>query len=126
MVGVYSRGHAWTLDEPASDGGADAGPDPVSAFLGALLSCLTISVKATARRRKVTIERLEGRVQGTEQGHIKEIAMRLEVWSPDSEETVRALLEPAKRGCYVSGVLKPEIDFHIELIAHGRETLSQA
>ena len=109
MVEVYSRGHAWTLDEPASDGGADAGPDPVSAFLGALLSCLTISVKATARRRKVTIERLEGRVQGTEQGHIKEIAMRLEVWSPDSEETVRALLEPAKRGCYVSGVLKPEI-----------------
>jgi pyruvate/2-oxoglutarate dehydrogenase complex dihydrolipoamide acyltransferase (E2) component/uncharacterized OsmC-like protein len=123
-VEVYSRGHAWILDEPASDGGTDAGPDPVSAFLGALLSCMTISLKAVARRRKVTIKRLEGHVQGTEQGHIKEIAMRLEVWSPDSAETVRALLEPAKRGCYVSGVLKPEIDFHIELTVHDGGALS--
>src|SRR5262249_1669282 len=37
-VHVRSSNREWTLDEPVSDGGADQGPDPVSAFLGALLS----------------------------------------------------------------------------------------
>ncbi len=121
-VEVRSHGHAWVLDEPAADGGSDTGPDPVSAFLGALLSCMTISFKATARRRKVTIERLEGRVQGTPQGQVRDIAMTLEVWSPDPEESVRGLLEPAKRGCYVSGVLKPEVAFQVQLAVHSSTT----
>jgi pyruvate/2-oxoglutarate dehydrogenase complex dihydrolipoamide acyltransferase (E2) component/uncharacterized OsmC-like protein len=125
-VQVRSRGHTWVLDEPAADGGTDTGPDPVSAFLGALLSCMTISFKATARRRKVTIERLEGRVQGTPQGHVKDITMTLEVWSPAPEENVRGLLEPAKRGCYVSGVLKPEIAFQVELTVHSLKTPSSS
>jgi uncharacterized OsmC-like protein len=77
---------------------------------------MTISFKAAARRRKVTIERIEGHVQGTPKGHVKDIAMTLRVWSPDPEENVRALIEVAKRGCYVSGVLKPEIEFKVELV----------
>lgn len=118
-VQVRSQHHEWTLDEPESDGGANLGPDPVSAFLGALLSCMTISFKAAAKRRKIEVRRMTGRVQGNPQGHVKDIAMTLEVWSPAQEENVRALLEPAKRGCYVSGVLKPEIEFKIELVVHG-------
>ncbi|TMA51197.1 MAG: hypothetical protein E6J80_13765 [Deltaproteobacteria bacterium] len=121
-VQVRSRGHAWALDEPVSDGGTDAGPDPVSAFLGALLSCLTISFKAAARRRKVTIERIEGRIHATPQGHVKDIAITLEVWSSDPEENIRALLEPAKRGCFVSGVLKPDLDFKVDLSVHSTRT----
>jgi pyruvate/2-oxoglutarate dehydrogenase complex dihydrolipoamide acyltransferase (E2) component/uncharacterized OsmC-like protein len=116
-VHVHSRGHEWILDEPAEDEGTDRGPDPVSAFLGALLSCMTISFKAAARRRRVTIERMEGRVQANN-GRINTITMALEVWSPDPEESVCALLEPAKRGCYVSGVLKPDIDFKLDLLTH--------
>jgi pyruvate/2-oxoglutarate dehydrogenase complex dihydrolipoamide acyltransferase (E2) component/uncharacterized OsmC-like protein len=120
-VQVRSSGHTWELDEPASDGGADRGPDPVSAFLGALLSCMTISFKAAAKRRKVDVRRVDGRVQATPQGHVKDITMTLEVWSPAPEENVRALLDVAKRGCYVSGVLKPEINFSLELVVHGAE-----
>ena len=114
-VNVQSHGHAWTLDEPTTDGGTDSGPDPVTAFLGALLSCMTISFKAAARRRQVTVERMEGKVHANSLGHVKNITMSLEVWSPDPEEKVRALLDTAKRGCYVSGVLKPEIEFKVEL-----------
>jgi hypothetical protein len=44
--------------------------------------------------------------------------MTLEVWSPDPEENVRAILDVAKRGCYVSGVLKAEIEFAVELQMH--------
>ncbi|MSQ47582.1 MAG: hypothetical protein EXR78_04205 [Deltaproteobacteria bacterium] len=114
-VQVQSHVHAWALDEPVADGGTDAGPDPVTAFLGSLLSCMTISFKAAARRRQVIIERIEGRVRANTPGHIKNIVLSLEVWSPDPEEKVRALLDIAKRGCYVSGVLKPEIEVNVEL-----------
>ena len=117
-VRVHSRGHAWSLDEPTEDGGTDSGPDPVSAFLGALLSCLTISFRAAARRRNVAIERIEGHVRATPTGHVKDITVSLEVWSPEPEEQVRALLEPAKRGCYVSGLLKPELGYGVELVVH--------
>jgi pyruvate dehydrogenase E2 component (dihydrolipoamide acetyltransferase) len=117
-VGVRSSGHSWSLDEPTSDGGTDAGPDPVSAFLGALLSCMTISFKAAARRRKITVERITGRVQANPRGQVKSIMMTLEVWSPDLEENVRAVLDVAKRGCYVSGVLKAEIEFTVGLQVH--------
>ena len=119
-VQVQSHGHAWTLDEPTVDGGTDAGSDPVTAFLGALLSCMTISFKAAARRRQITIERIEGRAQANSPGHVKSITMSLEVWSPDPEEKVRALLDIAKRGCYVSGVLKPEIEVTVSLALRRR------
>ena len=121
-VQVYSSRHSWTLDEPISDSGTDAGPDPVTAFLGALLSCMTISFKAAARRRNITIDRLEGQVRTTPEGHVKEITMTLEVWSPAAEEKVRVLLDRAKRGCYVSGVLKPEIGFTINLAIHSTQS----
>jgi uncharacterized OsmC-like protein len=120
-VQVRSRGHAWVLDEPTTDGGTDTGPDPVTAFLGALLSCLTTAFKATARRRKVTIERIEGHGQATPAGQVKNIDLTLAVWSPDPEEQVRALLETAKRSCYVSGVLKPDLDCKVGLTIHSPE-----
>lgn len=124
-VRVQSFGHSWALDEPVSDGGTDTGPDPVSAFLGALLSCMTISFKAAARRRKTTVDRIIGRIQANPQGHIKNIAMSLEVWSSDSEDSIRSLLDVAKRGCYVSGVLKPEIEFTVELLVRRVTTIPE-
>ena len=117
-VKVRSHGHVWSIDEPASDGGADTGPDPVTTFLGALLSCLTIAFKAAARRRKIAIERIEGHVKASPQGQVKEIAVTLAVRSAASEQDLRILLERAKRGCYVSGLLKPEIDFTVEMVRH--------
>ena len=117
-VQVRSQNHAWTLDEPTSDGGSDAGPDPVSAFLGALLSCMTIAFKAAARRRKVAIDRIEGHINATPKGHVKEISLTLEVWSPASEQNLQILLERAERGCYVSGMLKSDSAFSVDLTVH--------
>ena len=117
-VHVRAQNHGWTLDEPVDDGGGDAGPDPVSAFLGALVACLTIAFKATARRRGVTIERIEGHVRANPTGHLKDIRLTLEVWAPADEARLRALLEPATRSCYVSRTLAPELDYRVELAAH--------
>ena len=115
-VQVRSHAHVWSLDEPASDGGQDTGPDPVTAFLGALLSCLTIAFKAAARRRKISIERIEGHAKASPKGQVKEIALTLAVWSAASEQDLQLLLERARRGCYVSGVLKPDIQLTVELV----------
>lgn len=116
-VQVRGRTHQWGLDEPVEDGGTDHGPTPVEAFVGALLSCMTISFKAAARRRKVQIASMEGYARANP-GRITTITMKLEVWSSDPGEKVQALLDTAKRSCYVSGVLKPEIDFQVELAVH--------
>jgi pyruvate/2-oxoglutarate dehydrogenase complex dihydrolipoamide acyltransferase (E2) component/uncharacterized OsmC-like protein len=116
-VQVRGRTHQWILDEPVEDGGTDRGPTPVDTFVGALLSCMTLSFKAAARRRKVRITKMEGSAQANP-GRIKTITMKLDAWSPDPAENVQALLDTAKRGCYVSGVLKPEIDFQVELVVH--------
>ena len=115
-VQVRSHAHVWSLDEPASDGGQDIGPDPVTAFLGALLSCLTIAFKAAARRRKVAITRVEGRAKATPKGQVKAISLTLDVWSTASEQDLQILLERARRGCYVSGVLKPDVQLTVELV----------
>jgi len=117
-VQVRSHSHVWSLDEPASDGGEETGPDPVTAFLGALLSCMTIAFKAAARRRKIAIERIAGHAKAPPKGQVKEIALTLVVWSAASEQDLQALLERAKRGCYVSGLLKPDIRLTVELVSH--------
>ncbi len=123
-VQVRSHAHVWSLDEPASDGGQDSGPDPVTAFLGALLSCLTIAFKAAARRRKVVLTRVEGRAKATPKGQVKAISLTLDVWSAASEQDLQILLERAKRGCYVSGVLKPDIQLTVELVRHVSDATS--
>lgn len=121
-VQVRSHGHAWSIDEPASDGGENTGPDPVTAFLGALLSCITIAFKAAARRRKIAIERIAGHAKAPPKGQVKEIALTLAVWSTASEQDLHILLERAKRGCYVSGLLKPDIRLTVELVRYVPDT----
>lgn len=118
LVRVESRGHAWTVDEPPERGGTDAGATPVETFLGALLSCLTVSFKSAARRHNVTVDRIEGRAQANPKGYITEVAVDLDVWSPDPEPEVQALLDRAKRGCFVGAVMRPEIPYTVALRVH--------
>lgn len=115
---LRSANHAWTLDEPNDAGGTNHGPTPVDALLGALQGCLVITLKAVARRRDVVIERVETWAAANENGHITSIAVEMDVWTPEPAERMRELLARAERGCYVSGVLKPEIAVEIELRVH--------
>ncbi|MCC6382852.1 MAG: OsmC family protein [Dehalococcoidia bacterium] len=117
-VEVRSDHHRWVLDEPTAEGGTDAGPTPVESFLGALLSCLTVAFQFHARRQNIPVERIEGWVAGTEKRFLANIAVELEVWSPAPAEQVQALLPLARRGCFVSDVLKPEIDFTVEIAVY--------
>jgi pyruvate/2-oxoglutarate dehydrogenase complex dihydrolipoamide acyltransferase (E2) component/uncharacterized OsmC-like protein len=117
-VHLNTGGVRWTVDEPADEGGSGGGPSPVDALLGALLGCLTVSFKFNAKKRSVPIERVDGWVASNTKGHLKEISVELEVWSPAPEADVRALMEPMERGCYVSGVLRKDIEYSIDLVVH--------
>ena len=108
-------GSRWSFDEPVAHGGTDHGPTPVDGFLASLLGCLTISFLAAGRRRRVPIEHIDGRARANLNGAIREIVLELDVCTPAPADEVRALLAPAERGCWVSGALKPEIAYSIEL-----------
>lgn len=111
--------HGWTIDEPRHIGGDDAAPDPVVHLLGSLLSCLTIAFKVVAARRKIPIERIAGDVGATPAtGKVKQVAIRLTIWSPAEPARVEALLSSAKASCYVHDLLRADLDLAVELIVH--------
>lgn len=111
--------HRWAIDEPDYIGGDDTAPDPVLHFLGSLLSCLTISFKVVAARRKVSLDQITGVVSATPAtGKIKQIAIRLAIWSSAEPASVEALLKSAKASCYVHDMLRDDLDLTIDLIVH--------
>lgn len=117
--------HRWMIDEPSSIGGDDSAPDPVLHMLGALLACLSISFKVVAARRKVRIERIAGTVEATpETGKVKQVAIRLSVWSAADTGAVEALLKPAKAACYVHDLLRRDLDLSVALSVHPSEATS--
>lgn len=117
-VTVERGKHHWTLDEPASVGGSDLGPSPVNAFLGSLSGCMLVTLQLAAKKREVPLTRIEARAVANPTGQLEAIRLELDVWSTASAEMWAGLLERAKRGCYVSRVLRAEIDYQTELRVH--------
>jgi pyruvate dehydrogenase E2 component (dihydrolipoamide acetyltransferase) len=104
----------WSLD-----GDDVAGPDPVSAFLGALGGCLLMSLRVAARARKASLGRASVHVRGNEKGHLKEIQVQLEVESSLDDQQLHRLVEVAERGCHIRALIKPEVDFQLTVRRHG-------
>ena len=117
-VNVRSARHAWTIDEPTSLGGSDAGPDPVAMVLGALASCLVIAFKLTARRRQVAVDEVRAHLSANPSGRVSEAVLHLDVWSAAPEPEVRKLLAPAKAICLVQDLLRPDLPVAIDLVLH--------
>jgi len=114
-VQVKAGKFSWVLDEPASMGGHETGPDPVTSFLGALCACLIISLQVTARARQVPIGSVTAKVVTNEKGFVKELTVDLTVYSNAPEEKVRTVVERAERGCYIKGLLKENIHYQLNL-----------
>jgi putative redox protein len=56
---VEVDGHTVVVDEPADDGGTDAGPSPSRLLAASLASCTAITIAMYAGRREWDIEGLE-------------------------------------------------------------------
>jgi pyruvate dehydrogenase E2 component (dihydrolipoamide acetyltransferase) len=115
MVSLRSLHHAWQVDEPVSLGGKDSRPDPVTLALGSLLSCMIIAFKHTARRRKVSLERVDGLITATPAGKVASAAIRLTVYSSAPTADVTKLLAPAKALCLVHDMLRADLGISIDI-----------
>ena len=105
---VTSASARWTLDAESA-----AGPDPVTAFLGALGGCLLMSLRIAAQVRNAELGRAGVRVRANEKGHVKEIKVELEVQTALDDERLARLVEVAERGCHIKAMLRQDLAFNL-------------
>jgi putative redox protein len=60
---IYGDGETFTTDEPVEVGGGGTGPDPYSLILGALGSCISMTVTLYARRKEWPLESVTVRLR---------------------------------------------------------------
>ena len=95
------------------DADDEAGPDPVTAFLGALGSCLLMPLRVAAQARKISIDRAEVTARANEKGPVKEIKVTLKVATGADPERFARLVEVAERGCHIRAMLRDDLDFSL-------------
>jgi len=104
----YGVGHAFTTDEPRAAGGDDAGPDPYTLLLGALGSCISMTVHLYARRKQWPVETVTVRLRQNRM-HAKDCQD-----CKDKEGFIHRI----ERAVTVTGDLSPEQHARIQEIAH--------
>jgi putative redox protein len=56
---IYSGNHLYHSDEPLEDGGADSAPTPTQMLMGALGSCIAITMRLYAQRKGWPLDGVE-------------------------------------------------------------------
>jgi pyruvate dehydrogenase E2 component (dihydrolipoamide acetyltransferase) len=108
---VHHGSIAWTHSaEP------DEGPDPVTAFMGALGSCLLMSLRVAARARNFDLARASLAGRCTESGHVKVIDLELRISSPEAEDKLKRLVEVAERGCHIRALLRDNVTLTLKVV----------
>jgi len=64
QVQVSSQSHSWIADESEGLGGDDLGPDPFDQLLGALGSCMLITVYHYVAQQSIPVTRLSATIEG--------------------------------------------------------------
>ena len=101
-------------DEGSFHGGDGSAPPPLALFVGGLTGCIMTQIRAFSKRMGVTLSdlRVETRVQWDWQakGRVYETAPRsfeidVLMESPNTTAEVAALIEAAKKGCFIEQTL---------------------
>jgi pyruvate dehydrogenase E2 component (dihydrolipoamide acetyltransferase) len=100
----------WSLS--GDDGDA---PDPVSSFLGALGSCLLMSLRVAARARNLTVGKSAISARSNEKGHVKEIEVELQLQTDLDDDKLNRLIEVAERGCHIRAMIRDDVAFALKV-----------
>ncbi|WP_051058180.1 OsmC family protein [Paraburkholderia hospita] len=104
------------VDEPASVGGTDCGPQPTDLLLASVASCFTLAVAYCAQKRAITLDSLSVKVTGIYDGpRFRSIAIDSRVGCASAD--VAMLVHAAKRVCYVTNTLQSEVNITVEASA---------
>ncbi len=95
------------VDEPASVGGTNLGPQPTDLLLASVASCFTLAVAYSARKRSVELRDLTVRVTGVYDGP-KFSSIRVESLLDCDASQVEPIVRAAERVCYVTNTLKAD------------------
>lgn len=117
----YDDGKSFTIDEPTSFGGDDAGPDPYTLLLAAIGGCTSMTLTNYARLKKwklekVTVDLQQERVHAEDcadcetrtDAFVHKIKMTIKLEGDLNEEQRRRLFEIAEK-CPVKKTLTSEI-----------------
>ena len=94
----YGDSHSFISDEPKAVGGDDRGPDPYTLLLGALGSCISMTVMMYARRKAWPLERVTVRLR----------QQRIHTKDCQQCETLEGLVFRIERAVTVEGELTDE------------------
>ncbi|WP_165874904.1 2-oxo acid dehydrogenase subunit E2 [Natrarchaeobius oligotrophus] len=104
------------FDEPEAVGGSGSAPSPVDHFLGALGSCLSLTVRQLASRDDVGVRSVSADVVGSpDRGPLETVDVRLRIETEADVETVNALVDEAERTCYVARVVSDEVPVRLDV-----------
>ena len=106
---TYGDEHSLITDEPATAGGDDAGPDPYTLLLGALGSCISMTVMLYARRKDWRVESVTVRLR-QKRIHGKDCA--------ECEQKPEGFVHRIERSVTVDGNLTEEQQARLQEIAH--------
>jgi putative redox protein len=103
---VEARGHELAVDEPVEDGGTDAGVMPTELLAASIASCFCLALAFVAGKRGRELPGLEVAVRRFRAGRELRIErFEIEARAEVPEEELAALMEPARRVCWVSNTL---------------------
>jgi uncharacterized OsmC-like protein len=103
---VEARGHEITVDEPAADGGGDAGAMPTELLCASIASCFCLALVFTAGKRGRELPGLRVVVRSTRAGREPRYSrFDVDAQAEVPEEEIAPLIEPARRVCWVSNTL---------------------
>ena len=101
--------HSLITDEPVAAGGEDAGPDPYTLLLGALGTCISMTVTLYARRKAWPVDRVTVRLR-QQRIHGKDCA--------ECEEKSEGFVHRIERSVTIEGSLTEEQHARLQEIAH--------
>jgi putative redox protein len=103
---VRTRGHEIAVDEPVAEGGNDAGVMPTDLLAASIASCFCLALAFTAGKRGRELPGLQVVVRRARAGReLRYERFEIDARAEVPEDELAALMEPARRVCWVSNTL---------------------